>query len=143
MAGDVESLSNRGLRGFNGLNMLYKETTEKILNASFEVHKALGPGFLESVYEEALAMEFELQGISFERQKKLDVYYKNRVVKSFYADYLVEGRVLVELKAIRTYTESEIAQVLNYLKVGRVEVGLLLNFGASSLQWKRLIHSKK
>ena len=123
--------------------MLYKETTEKILNASFEVHKALGSGFLESVYEAALAMEFDLQNISFERQKKLDVYYKNRTVKSFYADYLVEGRVLVELKAIRTYTENEIAQVLNYLKGGGIEVGLLLNFGSSSLQWKRLINSKK
>ena len=123
--------------------MLYKETTEKILNASFEVHKALGSGFLESVYEEALAVEFDLQKISFERQKKLDVYYKNRVVKSFYADYLVEGCVLLELKAIRTYTENEIAQVLNYLKVSKIEVGLLLNFGASSLQWKRLINSKK
>jgi len=123
--------------------MLYKETTEKILNASFEVHKALGSGFLESVYEAALATEFDLQNISFERQKKLDVYYKNRTVKSFYADYLVEGRVLVELKAIRTYTENEIAQVLNYLKGGGIEVGLLLNFGSSSLQWKRLINSKK
>jgi len=123
--------------------MLYKETTEKILNASFEVHKALGSGFLESVYEAALAMEFDLQNISFERQKKLDVYYKNRTVKSFYADYLVEGRVLVELKAIRTYTENEIAQLLNYLKGGGIEVGLLLNFGSSSLQWKRLINSKK
>ena len=123
--------------------MLYKETTEKILNASFEVHKALGSGFLESVYEAALAMEFNLQNISFERQKKLDVYYKNRTVKSFYADYLVEGRVLVELKAIRTYTENEIAQLLNYLKGGGIEVGLLLNFGSSSLQWKRLINSKK
>ena len=123
--------------------MLYKETTEKILNASFEVHKALGSGFLESVYEAALATEFDLQNISFERPKKLDVYYKNRTVKSFYADYLVEGRVLVELKAIRTYTENEIAQVLNYLKGGGIEVGLLLNFGSSSLQWKRLINSKK
>ena len=123
--------------------MLYKETTEKIMNASFEVHKALGSGFLESVYEEALAMEFELKNISFERQKKLDVYYKNRTVKSFYADYLVEGCVLVELKAIRTYTENEIAQLLNYLKGGGIEVGLLLNFGSSSLQWKRLINSKK
>ena len=123
--------------------MLYKETTEKILNASFEVHKALGSGFLESVYEAALATEFDLQNISFERQKKLDVFYKNRTVKSFYADYLVEGRVLVELKAIRTYTENDIAQVLNYLKGGGIEVGLLLNFGSSSLQWKRLINSKK
>ncbi len=120
--------------------MLFKETTEKILNASFEVHKALGPGFLESVYEEALAVEFELQGIAFERQKQLDVCYKNRAVKSFYADYLVEGCVLIELKAIRTYTENEIAQVLNYLKVSRIKLGLLLNFGAASLQWKQLIN---
>ena len=87
-------------------------------------------------------MEFELQGILFERQKQLDVHYKNRVIKSFYADYLIEGRVLVELKAIQAYTEIEIAQVLNYLKVGKIEVGLLLNFGAPSLQWKRLINSK-
>lgn len=122
--------------------MLYKQITEKILNASFEVHKALGPGFLESVYEEALAVEFELQGILFERQKQLDVRYKNRTVKSFFVDYLVDGSVIVELKAIRTYTENEVAQVLNYLKAGGMGVGLLLNFGSSSLQWKRLINTK-
>lgn len=108
-----------------------------------EVHKALGPGYLESVYEEALAYEFELQGILFERQKVLDVFYKGRVVKQFIADYLVENSVIVELKAIRAYTDVEIAQVLNYLKASHMKVGMLINFGAASLQWKRLVNSNQ
>ncbi len=123
--------------------MILGDLTGRILNASMEVHKALGPGFLESVYDEALAYEFELQGIAFERKKVLDVFYKQRVVKQFYADYLVENAVIVELKAIRNYTEIEIAQVINYLKASRMKVGMLINFGTASLQWKRLVNTKQ
>ncbi|HOK66100.1 MAG TPA: GxxExxY protein [Anaerohalosphaeraceae bacterium] len=122
--------------------MLYKETTNRILNAAFEVHKHLGCGFLESVYEEALSREFEFQQIPYERQKTLKVFYKETPIKDFVIDFLVDQTVIVEIKAIQNYTDTEIAQVINYLKASKYEVGLLLNFGASSLQYKRLICSK-
>jgi GxxExxY protein len=105
-----------------------------------EVHNTLGCGFLESVYEEALAVESRLQEIEFERQKSLDVFYKGTKVKQFVCDFLVEGSVLVELKAIKELTPLETGQVLNYLKSTDLKLGLLLNFGASSLQYKRVIN---
>ena len=118
----------------------YKELTGKIIGAAMEVHTTLGCGFLESVYEEALAVEFRLQEIEFERQKPLDVFYKGNKVKQFICDFLVAGSVLVELKAIKELTAIETAQVLNYLKVTNLKLGLLLNFGSSSLQYKRVIN---
>jgi len=105
-----------------------------------EVHSTLGCGFLESVYEEALAVEFGLRDVSFERQKPLDVFYKEKNVKQFVCDFLVAGAVLVELKAIKELTGVETGQVLNYLKATSLKLGLLLNFGASSLQYKRVIN---
>lgn len=122
--------------------MIFKEITSKILNAGFEVHKTLGAGFLEAVYEEALAHEFCLQSLEFERQKPLDVFYKGVKVKQYIVDFLVEDSVIVELKAIRSYSDVDIAQVLNYLKASNYQVGLLLNFGATSLQYKRLVNTK-
>ena len=122
--------------------MILKEITSKILNAGFEVHKELGAGFLEAVYEEALSHEFRLQSLNFERQKPLDVFYKGVKVKQYIVDFLVEDSVIVELKAIRTYTNVDMAQVLNYLKASNYQVGLLLNFGAASLQYKRLVNTE-
>ena len=118
----------------------HKELTRKIIGAAMELHNTLGCGFLESVYEEALAVEFRLQEIEFERQKPLDVFYKGTKVKQFVCDFLVEGNVLVELKAIKELTPLETGQVLNYLKSTDLKLGLLLNFGASSLQYKRVIN---
>lgn len=122
--------------------MIFQETTSKILHAAFEVHKALGGGFLEAVYEEALAHEFGLQSLTYERQKAIDVFYKGVNVKQYVADFIVDNRVLVELKAIRSYSDVDIAQVLNYLKASRYQVGLLLNFGAVSLQHRRLVNTE-
>jgi GxxExxY protein len=118
----------------------HKELTRKIIGAAMEVYKTLACGFLESVYEEALTLEFRLQNIEFERQKPLDVFYKGTKVKQFVCDFLVEGSVLVELKAIKELTPLETGQVLNYLKSTDLKLGLLLNFGASSLQYKRVIN---
>jgi len=118
----------------------HKELTRKIIGAAMEVHNTLGCGFLESVYEEALAVEFRLQEIEFERQKSLDVFYKGTKVKQFVCDFLVAGNVLVELKAIKELTAMETGQVLNYLKSTDLKLGLLLNFGAGSLQYKRVIN---
>ena len=118
----------------------HRELTGTIIGAAIEVHKTLGYGFLESVYEEAIAVEFGLRQIRFERQKPLDVFYKGTKVKQFVCDFLVEDSVLVELKAIKELTPLETGQVLNYLKSTDLKLGLLLNFGASSLQYKRVIN---
>jgi GxxExxY protein len=118
----------------------YKDLTREIIGAAMEVHRILGCGFLESVYEEALAVELGLRKVPFERQKPLDVFYKERNVKQFVCDLLIGGVVLVELKAIKELTGVETAQVLNYLKATNVKLGLLLNFGAVSLQYKRVIN---
>lgn len=118
----------------------HKELTRKIIGAAMEVYNTLGCGFLESVYEEALTLEFRLQNIEFERQKPLDVFYKGTKVKQFECDFLVAGSVLVELKATKELSGIDKAQVLNYLKSTDLKLGLLLNFGASSLQYKRVIN---
>jgi len=117
-----------------------KELTKEIIGAEMEVHSQLGSGFLESVYEEAMVVELGLRGISYERQKMLDVFYKERKVKQFICDFLVNGAVIVELKAIKTLTDIETGQVLNYLKATGLQLGLLLNFGAKSLEYKRIIN---
>ena len=118
----------------------HKELTRQIIGAAMEVHSTLSFGFLESVYEEALAVEFRLRDILFERQKTLDVCYKGEKVKQFVCDFLVGGAVLVELKAIQDLTRMEVVQVLNYLRATNMKLGLLVNFGASSLQYKRVIN---
>jgi GxxExxY protein len=118
----------------------HKELTRQIIGAAMEVHNTLGFGFLESVYEEVLAVEFRLRDIPFERQKTLDVCYKGEKVKQFVCDFLVGGAVLVELKAIQDLTRIEVVQVLNYLRATNMKLGLLVNFGASSLQYKRVIN---
>jgi GxxExxY protein len=123
-------------------NLVHGGITGTIIGAAMEVHSRLGPGFLESVYEEALAYEFELQNIRFEKQKEIPVFYKDKPVKYFICDFLVESKVVVEIKAIKEITEIEKLQVINYLKAGTFEVGLLLNFGLKSLDYKRLINTK-
>jgi GxxExxY protein len=104
-----------------------------------EVHSNLGPGFLESVYEAAMAIEFNLRNVAYERQKAIPVMYKGEKAKDFLCDFLVDGKVLVELKALKTITGVEEAQVLNYLKATGLEVGLLINFGEQSLKYKRSV----
>lgn len=107
-----------------------------------EVHRELGCGFLEAVYQEALAMEFSLQGIPFLREVQLPVSYKSKpLATSYRADFVCYDAVIVELKAVASLTGVEEAQVLNYLKATSCEVGLLLNFGAESLQYRRFVFS--
>jgi len=122
--------------------LVHGSLTGRIIGAATEVHSKLGPGFLESVYERALAYEFELRKISFEIQKEIPVFYKNKQVKQFICDFVVDGRVIVELKAIKEITEIEKIQVINYLKAGGFQAGLLLNFGQKSLEYKRLVNTK-
>ena len=117
---------------------LYRDLTQKIIGAAMEVHRELGAGFLEYVYEEALCYELNLREISFERQKELDIYYKDLLIpRKYKSDLIVENKVIVELKATSGLTEIEEAQLLNYLKATKMRVGLLLNFGKTSLEVKR------
>jgi GxxExxY protein len=123
----------------------YKDITEKIIGASFEVHKFLGNGFQEVIYQRALAYEMTKTGLSFTRELEQDIYYKDlqEPIGTRRADFIVEGKVLVELKAIIALEEVHLAQALNYLKAYRLEVGLLINFGSKSMTFKRLILSQK
>ena len=102
--------------------------TSEVIGAALEVHRVLGPGFLESTYEEALAIEFELRGVSYERQKPISASYKGRNVGEGRADFLVERSVIVELKAAERVLPVHRAQVLSYLKTTGCRIGLLINF---------------
>ena len=106
-----------------------------------EVHKKLGHGFLEPVYQEALEYEFSLQGIPFTAQGPISITYKDKVLeKQYVADFLVFERIILEIKAVTTLDSTHMAQVLNYLKATGFPLGLLVNFGAKSLEWKRIVH---
>lgn len=123
----------------------YKDITEKIIGASFEVHKFLGNGFQEVIYQRALAWEMKLAGLAFSRELELDIFYKDlpEPIGTRRADFVAEGKVLIELKAVSHLEDVHMAQALNYLKAYRLEVGLLINFGAKSLEFKRLILTHK
>lgn len=114
--------------------------TYAIIGAAMEVHRVLGHGFLEAVYQEALAMEFMERGIPFEQEKVLQITYKGKPLKTAYrADFICYGDVVVETKATGGLTGSDEGQLLNYLKATEMKRGLLLNFGCSSLQKKRMV----
>jgi GxxExxY protein len=116
--------------------------THAIIGAAMEVHRQLGPGFLEAVYQEAMAIELADRAIPFVREAELPVFYKGRRLNcSYRADFVCYESVIVELKAMQALTGVETAQVLNYLKATHLERGLLLNFGCPSLDFKRLIFS--
>jgi GxxExxY protein len=118
--------------------------TYKIIGAALEVHKQLGCGFLEAVYQEALAIELETQDIPFKKEVEIPVVYKGKHLSTYYrADFICYDSVVVELKALKQLGGVEEAQVLNYHKATGFETGLLLNFGAESLQRKRFIFTKK
>jgi GxxExxY protein len=118
---------------------LYRELSYTIIGAAMEVHSLLGPGFLESVYEEALDYEFKQRGFSYQRQAELLVRYKEVVAGKFYTDFLIDEKIVVELKATKQLTEVDEAQLLNYLKGTGYRVGLLINFGSASLQHARRV----
>jgi len=113
------------------------DLTEKIIGGAMEVHNRLGSGFLESVYGNALAIELSELDITFEREAKISVYYRDRVVGDFRADFLVEDSLIVELKAVENLTKFHEVQTVNYLTATKIDTGLLLNFGTSSLQFRR------
>jgi GxxExxY protein len=120
--------------------LLYEDLTYKIIGAAKEVYRELGPGYLESVYEDALCYELDLLNLPYQRQIDLDVNYKTAIFeRKFRADLLVDEKVLVENKAIKKVTNNDEAQLINYLKTTRFKVGLLFNFGADKFEMIRRV----
>ncbi|MBR7003104.1 MAG: GxxExxY protein [Neisseriaceae bacterium] len=119
--------------------LLYEEETGKIIKACMNVFNELGNGFLEAVYQEALAIEFEYMNIPFVREAKIEIQYKGRKLeREYFADFICYDDVIVELKCVSKLVNVHKAQVINYLHGTKKAVGLLVNFGASSLKWERL-----
>jgi len=108
--------------------------TQKIIGAAIEVHRTLGPGLLESIYEEALCHEFDLRGIGYTRQVEIDVIYKGKIIKGQRIDVLIEDEVIVEIKSLSKLPEVSMAQVLSYLKATGLKRALIINFGAKMLR---------
>ena len=118
------------------------ERTYKIIGCAMEVHKELGCGFLEAVYQEALGREFLNQGIPFESQSVIEIFYKGQALdKKYQPDFVCYDQVIVEIKAISNLSGIEEAQLINYLKATGLKVGLLINFGSKSLEYKRLVYN--
>jgi GxxExxY protein len=126
------------------MKLLYEEETYRIIGAAMEVHKELGAGFLEPVYQEALEVEFVQQGIPYIKETQLPITYKGKTLKKLYiADFVCYNKIIVELKSLKTLTSEHQAQVLNYLKATGMELGLLFNFGQGSLEHKRIIRENQ
>ncbi len=119
--------------------ILYRELSYAIIGAAMEVHSVLGPGYLEAVYQAALAHELGLRGISHEQHKRLPVTYKGVLVGDYEADVAVEDKIILEIKAVSQLTDRHQAQALNYLTATGYHLALLLNFGADSLQRRRVV----
>lgn len=119
-------------------HIVKKELSYKIMQAVFEVHNQLGPGYLEALYEEALAHEFSLQQIPFERQKIVPVVYKGNIIGQHRLDMVVNGEIILELKAVSELADIHKQQLLSYLKATNLPLGILINFGTPRVQYQRI-----
>ena len=124
----------------NNKDLICEKESFEIIGACMEVHKELGPGFLEAVYQEALAIEFAERGMLFEEEKELEIKFKGRVLyKKYNADFVCYGKIVVELKALVQLNSEHESQLLNYLKATEFKLGFLFNFGEPSLRYKRMV----
>jgi GxxExxY protein len=119
-------------------DLLYPELSYRVMQAVFEVHNTLGPGFTEDIYENALALELELQRIPFERQKQIQVFYKDKYVGTYRLDMVIEGMIILELKAVSELNEIFRAQLDSYLRATGLQLGILINFGTKRVQSDRI-----
>ena len=125
-------------------NIIYKEESARIVGAVFEVHKRLGVGLLEKVYQEALAIELKYRDIPFEREKRFDVYYREQKLNTPYiADFVCYDKIILELKAVSELTDAHKAQVRNYLAITNYELGILVNFNESYMEPVRVLNSNQ
>jgi GxxExxY protein len=120
----------------------YSELTGKIIGCSMEVHKRLGNGFQEVIYQRALEIEMRLAGIKFSREHVMPIFYRMEQIGTRRVDFLVEGLISLEMKAVTKLEDVHLAQAINYLEAYNLEIGLLINFGAKSLEYRRLINPK-
>lgn len=126
------------------VDLIYKDEVYAIVGAAMEVHKTLGCGFLEAVYQEAFEIELTTRQIPFQAQKELIIYYKEHTLnKTYLADIVAFNKIIIEIKALTRLSSLEEAQLLNYLKATGFQVGLLISFGAQSLEWKRMVNERK
>jgi len=118
------------------------DRTYKIIGTAMEVHKELGCGFLEPVYQEALETELENQGLPYKSQSVIDIYYKQKLLeKKYQPDFICFNEVIIEIKALEQLSGIEESQIINYLKASKLKVGLLINFGSKSLEYKRYVYN--
>jgi len=122
-------------------DIIHRELGYKIMNLAFEVHKNLGPGLLESAYEEAMVWELKHADIPFDRQKVYPLHYKGEIIGGYIADLVVDNKVILELKSVSCFTDLMTAQVINYLKLSGIQVGYLINFNGTSVLLKRFVCS--
>ena len=122
--------------------ILFKALSFAIIGAAMEVHKILGPGFLEAVYQAALEKELSLRGIPFQHQVELPVIYKESLVGIYKADLVIDGKIIVEIKGISKLNASHNAQALHYLAATGLQLAIIINFGASSLEYHRVVKSE-
>lgn len=120
----------------------HSDLTGKIIKCAIEVHKYLGNGFQEVIYQRALAIEFANQLIDFEREFEMPLFYKGEQIGTRRVDFFIDGKVMVEIKAVIQLEEVHLAQAINYLEAYKMEVGLLINFGSKSLEFKRVMNKK-
>jgi len=120
----------------------HKDITGKVIGAAMQVHKVLGNGFQEVIYQRALAIELPLVGLNFKREFEMPIFYREKQIGTRRVDFLVDEVVSVELKAVIKLEDVHLAQAINYLEAYNIEIGLLINFGSKSLEFKRLINSK-
>jgi len=122
--------------------MKHKELTEKIIGCAMKVHSVLGNGFQEVIYQRALEIELRKAGLGYNREMEMTIYYDGEDIGTRRVDFFVEGVIMVEIKAITTLEEVHLAQAMNYVEAYKMEIGLLINFGSKSLQFKR-VHNNK
>jgi GxxExxY protein len=123
--------------------VLYPELSYKIMQIAFEIHNCLGPGFSEEIYEQAFIYELQMQGIPFERQKTVDVFYKGKPLGIYRLDLLIDNKIIVELKSVWSMPDLFRSQVKSYLKATGMELGILINFGAKRVEQIRVANSRK
>jgi GxxExxY protein len=127
----------------SGVKIIYKEESYKIVGICMRVHSNLGAGFLEAVYEEALEKELNKEKIPFQKQVKLELYYDNQKMnKTYRADFICYDKIILEIKAVSNMPTAFYAQLRNYLRCTKMKLGILINFGQPSLQYKRILNSK-
>jgi len=119
--------------------ILFKELSFAIIGAAMDVHNQLGPAFLEAVYQKALAYEFALRDIPFEEQKVLPVFYKGQLVGEYKADFVVDGKIIIEIKSVSALAKAHEAQASHYLAATGLQLAIIVNFGSPSLQYKRIV----